>query len=100
MGVQIDETRGDDTSAGVDDTSAVCVREVTNLRNAICLNANIAALTGPARAVDDRAVANNGVKHEKCLPSESHTSKQPGFAGNRAAEWRTNGSYCGSFSES
>src|SRR5262249_14027954 len=66
MSVQIDETRSDDVSASVDDDSGVSGRKVTDLRNAIRQNTNIAALAGPAGAVDDRAVANNGVKHEKC----------------------------------
>src|SRR5262249_18666353 len=34
------------------------------------------------------------------MASTGRTSKQPGFAGNRAAEWRTKGGYCGSSSES
>jgi hypothetical protein len=86
MCMQIDEARGDDAAACVDDHMAGFRGQVAYRRDAIGTKTHIGAAARLARAVDQGSVTNNYVKHgillfgnNRQITSEESKLKQPGF---------------------
>src|SRR5262249_48323590 len=62
MGVHVDEARGDDKAGGIDGFLGVLV-DLADGNDAAVLDADVAAIAGNARAIDDRASRDLQIKH-------------------------------------
>jgi hypothetical protein len=56
MGVQIDESRRDDLSVGIDHFRALVVRDAADLRDAAVLDPDVAAKARRTGPVDDHSI--------------------------------------------
>jgi hypothetical protein len=62
MGVEIDKSRGDNQPAGIDHLGCIVAIQATNFGNLAILDAEVRAVSGHPRPIDNRAVFNNGIK--------------------------------------
>src|SRR4030095_539356 len=69
VGMEIHKPGGDDEPAGIDHLGSVAGIETADFGDLAILNADIRAVARHARAIDDRAVFNNGIKLRHMFPS-------------------------------